>query len=254
MTQELTADRPSLEGLVETGLLKLDSLHPGGLGLTRELAELCNIREGALVLDVACGTGETACFLAEGFGARVWGIDHSEGMIRQAQTKAQAKGLKAEFAVADAARVPFNDATFDAAICECTLCFLDKAQAIAEMARVVRPGGRVGMHDLCWIDETPDRVKRALAQIEGERPETLEGWRRLFARAGLDRITSIDKSGIMAPWMRHSRKQLGLSGQLSLAFAILRRWGVAGAWQVFRSERIFSSGLLGYGIVAGTRL
>ena len=77
-------DQPSLEGLVETGMLALESLHPGGLETTRQLAELCNIQRGTVVLDVASGTGETACFLARTFGARVVGVDRSGEMIRRA--------------------------------------------------------------------------------------------------------------------------------------------------------------------------
>src|SRR5207248_5836446 len=59
--QVVIADRPSLEGPVETRLLKLETLHPGGLGLTRQLAKLCRIQECALVLDVASGRGRAAC-------------------------------------------------------------------------------------------------------------------------------------------------------------------------------------------------
>ncbi len=58
-------------------MLPLESLHPGGLSLTRELSVLCAIGAGSRVVDVACGTGETACFLAESLGARVIGLDHS---------------------------------------------------------------------------------------------------------------------------------------------------------------------------------
>lgn len=252
-TQEPVADRPSLEGLVESGMLKLESLHPGGLELTRELAELCNIRQGSKVLDVASGTGETACFLAERFAAHVQGIDRSEQMIRRAEAKARAKGLKMAFIKADAADLPFGDAEFDAAICECTLCLLDKERVIGEMARVVRPGGCVGMHDLCWKGKAPDGLKRTLAEIEGERPETLGAWRRLFDRAGLAPVSTVDKSDLMSRWIRESRKQLGLTGQLMLALEIVRRWGIGGAWRVFRSERVFSSEFLGYGIVVGTK-
>lgn len=253
VNQDSISDRPSLEALVETGQLKLESLHPGGLVLTRELAELCNIREGSRVLDVASGTGETACFLAEQLGARVCGVEHSEEMIRRAEAKARAKALKVDFRKADAAELPFDDAEFDAAICECTLCFLDKQRAIGEMMRVVRPGGCVGMHDLCWNHSVPDRMKRALAEIEGEQPETLEGWTRLFGRAGLAQIKAVDKSGLMAPWMRESRRQLGLSGQLALAVRIVRRWGLPGAWKIAQSARVFTSERLGYCIVVGTK-
>lgn len=53
----------SLEMLVESGDLGLPVLHPGGLATTRELAEFCHVRPGKQLLDVASGTGESACWL-----------------------------------------------------------------------------------------------------------------------------------------------------------------------------------------------
>jgi len=253
VTQEPAAQRPSLEGLVEAGVLKLESLHPGGLGLTRELAQLCNIRKGARVLDVAAGTGESACFLAEHFAARVHGIDHSEIMVRRAGAKARARQLCIGFSGADATKLPFADAAFDAAICECTLCLLDKERVLDEMVRVVRPGGCVGMHDLCWLNHAPEELKRTLAAVEGERPETLEGWRRLFVDAGLIRIRVVDRSELMTRWVQESKRNLGVAGQLALALKVIRRWGIRGARSVLQSSRVFSSDYLGYGIVVGTR-
>jgi SAM-dependent methyltransferase len=253
MTQGTMVDSPSLEGLVETGMLALESLHPGGLKTTEQLANLCNIQRRAAVLDVASGTGETACFLAETFGARVVAVDRSGEMIRRAKVKASARGLEVAFESADAANLPFGDAEFDAAICECTLCFLDKPRVLGEMARVVRPGGRVGMHDLCWKEGAPDGLKRTLKEIEREEPETSEGWRRLFESAGLVQVTVDDKSEVMSRWMQESRKQLGLTGQIVLILKIIRRWGLRGASRVLRSERVFSSDLLGYVLVVGTK-
>jgi len=252
-TQEPVANMPSLEGLVETGMLKLESLHPGGLELTREFAELCKIQAGARVLDVASGTGETASFLAQHFSVRVYGVDRSEEMVRRADAKAQAKGLDIEFRKADASKLPFPDAMFDAAICECTLCLLEKERVIGEMVRVVRPGGMVGMHDLYWRLDTRESLKRTLAENEGEKPETTEGWQRLFSNAGLVQIKTVDKSDLMARWMRDSRRQLGVTGELALALKIIRQWGMQGLWRIVQSERVFSSGFLGYGIVVGTR-
>jgi SAM-dependent methyltransferase len=243
----------SLENLIETGLLQFESLHPGGLQLTQELAELCKVGKDTEVLDVACGTGESACFLAERFGACVVGVDGSPEMIRRAQEKARARGVEVAFRQGDAHHLPFPDATFDVALCECTLCILDMRQALGEMARVVRPGGCVGMHDLCWQEDAPADLKRTLAEIEGERPETLAGWQRLFADAGLTEVQSVDKSSLIPGWMKEARKQLGLTGQLALFWKILRRWGVHGLRRVLRSERVFASRHLGYGIVVGTR-
>ncbi len=248
-----STDRPSLEAVVEAGMLRLDSLHPGGLELTRELAELCKIGKGSKVLDIASGTGETACFLAERFAARVSGIDRSDRMIRRAEAKARTKGLKVELRKGDAANLPFGEAEFDAAICECTLCFLEKKRVLAEMVRVVRAGGCVGIDDLCWKKETPDNLKSTLAEIEGERPETLEGWRSLFHEAGLVDVQTVDKAGLMSRWMEESRKQVGALGQLILVSKIVRRWGMGGLLTILKSERIFSSQFMGYGIIVGTK-
>jgi SAM-dependent methyltransferase len=253
VSARITVETPSLEGLVETGMLQLESLHPGGLTTTRELAAACAIGRGSAVLDVASGTGETACFLADVLGARVSGVDHSEDMVRRAEAKATERGLDIRFEQADAAALPFDDETFDAAICECTLCFLDKPRVLAEMARVVRSGGFVGMHDLCWEDGAPAELSAALADIEGEEPETLQGWRALFDDAGLQRIETVDKSDVKSRWMRDSRKQLGWWGQLALTARIVKRWGLRGAFRVLRSERVFSSTHLGYAIVVGTK-
>ncbi len=234
-------------------MLKLEILHPGGLELTRELAGLCQIKNDTRVLDVASGTGETACFLAERFGARVCGVDLSDEMIRRATLKAQARNLTVEFRKADAERLPFADEEFDAAICECTLCLLDKKKAIREMVRVVHPGGWIGMDDLFWKDEPDGDIKRTLAEIEGEQPETLPGWSALFQEAGLVQIQTVDRSEVMFRWMQDSRKQLGLAGQSTLALTIMRQWGIRGLWRIVRSMRVFWKGLLGYGIVAGKK-
>ena len=246
-------ERPSLEALVESGLLQLESLHPGGLDTARELAEMCQIGRGTRVLDVAAGTGETACYLTEQFRAAVVAIDFSAEMIRRGEAKSASKGLTIEFRQADAAQLPFPDSAFDVAICECTLCLLDAPRVLREMVRVVRPGGHVGMHDLCWQEDSPEKLKRTLAEIEQERPETLAGWQRLFGECGLTDVRAKDKSDVMGRWMKDSHRQLGLRGELTLGWRILRRWGFGGLWTILRSERVFASRYLGYGIVVGTK-
>lgn len=234
-------------------MVSLQSLHPGGLETTHELAVACAIKRGDLVLDVACGTGESACYLAEQFGARVYGIDYTEELVRQARAKAEDRGLDAVFEQADAGALPFDGGRFDAVVSEATLCFLDKPRVLGEMFRVVRPGGRVGMHDLCWKEGAPEKLKDALAEIEGERPETVQEWRELFEVAGLVEVNAVDKSDAMSRWMRESREEMGWTGQLSLLAKILRRWGPAGLWRILRSERVFSSDQLGYVLMTGSR-
>ena len=247
------SDRASLEQLIEAEDIGIEVLHPGGLDITLELAELCGIGAGTSVLDVASGTGESACFLAERLGARVVGVDLSDALLDRARAKAARKGLAVEFKKGDAHELPFTDDSFDVVISECTICLLDKERAMPEMVRVARPGGRVGMHDVCWREGTPAALKKRLADLEGEEPETLEGWRALFAGAGLVDIRTVDRSAVIPAWTRDVKRTIGLAGQLGLFFKVARRWGLSGLRDVLESERIFRSPYTGYGIIVGTK-
>lgn len=243
----------SLESLVERLDLGLEVFHPGGLDLTRDLAEQCHVHHDQRVLDVASGTGESACFLEQTLGARVVGIDVSNFMIQRARQKAKRQSLRARFVLADAHALPMADCTFDAAISECTVCILDKSRAIQEMTRVVRSGGYVGIHDLCWQEGVPVRVQEKLLRAEGERPETLRGWRRLFQRAGLVEVVSRDRSILIRPWMKNLRAELGPRRLLQILVLVYRWWGVGGLIRILNSERVFRSRYLGYGVVVGRK-
>jgi SAM-dependent methyltransferase len=246
--------RPSLEELIESVDLKLEVLHPGGLVITRELAELCRLGKGTKVLDVSSGTGESACFLAEQFGCEVTGVDVSEYMVDRARYKAKERGLPVAFKQGDAHNLPFGEHTFDAVISECTTCLLEKERAISEMVRVAKPGGYVGIHDLCWKEDTPEHMKQKLAEIEGERPETLDGWKRLFEQAGLKDVVTIDKSSLITDWEKRIRKELGLVGELKIFLKVLTKWGISGFKSVRASEKIFKNPQVGYGIIVGRKL
>jgi SAM-dependent methyltransferase len=246
-------DRPSLENLVESTALPLELLHPGGLAITRELAARCRIGAGRRVLDVASGPGASACFLADELGAGVVGLDASPAMLDSARRRAEARSVRIRLVGGDAEQLPFVDAAFDVVISECTLSLLDKTRAIREMVRVARAGGHVGMHDLCWRDPTPAGTKRRLAEIEGERPETLAGWQELFRQAGLTEVVALDRSPLISDWIRDTKRRLGLRGQARIFLAALRRWGPGGLLSIWRSQRTFEGRHLGYGLIVGRR-
>lgn len=107
-------------------------------------ADLAEVRPGARVLDVATGTGDLALELArrvEG-GGEVVGSDFSEGMLARAREKARRAAVRFEWG--DALALPYADDSFDAATVGFgARNFSDLGRGLAEMARVVRPGGRV---------------------------------------------------------------------------------------------------------------
>jgi arsenite methyltransferase len=141
-------------------------LHPGGERLTLRLAELAGIGPGRRVLDVACGSGATALLLGRELGCITVGVDLGAGAIEQARRAVRA-GERASFLVGDAEALPLPDAGFDVALSECSLCvFPDKPRAIAEMARVVRPGGTVAVADVTAdLAALPARLGTAAARV-----------------------------------------------------------------------------------------
>jgi SAM-dependent methyltransferase len=145
-----------------------DVLHPGGLELTHHLGAVLELNNADHVLDVACGSGASAVHLAERFGCQVTGLDYGLENITTAQAHATAQGVAhlTVFRQGDAERLPFDDSKFDAAISECSFCtFPDKAAAAAEMARVLRTGGRLGLTDMTVNGSLPEDVQSLLAWV-----------------------------------------------------------------------------------------
>jgi arsenite methyltransferase len=149
--QEIKACCAATYGSDLVALLLGDAYHPGGMALTRYLASLLALTPNDRVLDVASGRGTTALMLAHDHGVRVDGVDLSAGNVALAQGAAGAAGLAAQvrFTTSDAEQLPYPEASFDAVVCECAFCtFPDKPTAAAELARVLRAGGRVGITDV----------------------------------------------------------------------------------------------------------
>jgi SAM-dependent methyltransferase len=107
-------------------------------------------------VDVGCGTGEDAMALATILpGGGAVGVDVSAAMVEEARRRAEAVGSAATFVVAPAEQLPFGDDEVDVLRCERTLQHVpDPSAAVAEMARVLRPGGRVAVIDTDWRSVT----------------------------------------------------------------------------------------------------
>ncbi|MBI5902064.1 MAG: class I SAM-dependent methyltransferase [Deltaproteobacteria bacterium] len=112
--------------------------------LERELIfSMADVRGGETALDVGCGTGIYSIELARK-GALVTAIDASLEMLDWARGKAGQAGLEIDFIKANALKIPFPDGHFDIVLSVCMICFVkERAAALVEMKRVLRPGGRV---------------------------------------------------------------------------------------------------------------
>jgi ubiquinone/menaquinone biosynthesis C-methylase UbiE len=106
---------------------------------------------GERFLDIACGTGRV-CELAAASGATVVGVDLAPGLIEVARRRAEERGLDIEYHVGDAEQLDLPDASFDVVSSTFGLMFAPTQEAAAaELARVTRPGGRIGLAN--WTPE-----------------------------------------------------------------------------------------------------
>lgn len=188
--EELKSCCAAAYGSDVVAMLLGDAYHPGGLTLTRRLAGHLALRPDARVLDVAAGRGVTALLLAREHGVRADGVDLSPANVALGRGAADAAGLegRVRFTVGDAEHLPYPDHMFDAVVSECAFCtFPDKATAAAELARVLRPGGRLGITDVTADRERLPAELTSLAAwaacVADARP--LHDYAQLLTDAGL---------------------------------------------------------------------
>jgi demethylmenaquinone methyltransferase/2-methoxy-6-polyprenyl-1,4-benzoquinol methylase len=112
----------------------------------KRTVKVSGAKAGSSVLDCATGTGDLALEFKRTVGSqgRVLGTDFNADMLSHAPSKAKGKGLDVAFEVADAMHLPYADATFDVASISFGIRNVDVPKtALSEMARVVKPGGRI---------------------------------------------------------------------------------------------------------------
>lgn len=132
-------------------LAPIDEFHTRGRESTLEVAGLANLKASDLVLDVGCGLGGTARFLAERYKCHVSGIDLTAEYISVGRKLTERIGLndRVELSHGSALELPYGDERFDIVWTEhVQMHIADKSRFYAEMARVLKPGGRLLFHDI----------------------------------------------------------------------------------------------------------
>src|SRR5580698_965803 len=110
-----------------------------------------NLKPGAQLLDVACGTGNSAIPAARA-GGRVTGVDIAPNLLEQARVRAAAEQLEILFQEGDAEQLPYPDESFDFVITMFGAMFAPRPERVAgELMRVCRPGGQIAMAN--WTPE-----------------------------------------------------------------------------------------------------
>lgn len=195
-----------VHGGEEPGSVRLAQWHEDALTAAGGIA-------GARVLEVGCGAGDFAVHLAR-LGADVTAVDFSPAAVEIAQGKTGGDGANVRLLTADAQHLPFENESFDIVFsCECLEHLPDPQQALREMARVCRPGGKLALTTenysnavvLGWAVSW----WRGVPYNSGSEPQPIERFflfwnvRRMIRRAGftVDRMTGAHHVFLLLPGM-----------------------------------------------------
>ena len=190
-------DEAALEAIAAR--MELRGRHGRFMAMLDEYLDAMALHPSARVLDLGCGTGFVGRTVARrpGFAGQVLGLDRSPYLVDVARRRAAEEGLSAwlQFDVGDAASLPLADASVDAAIAHTLLSHVEEPLAVLrQVARVVRPGGVVGIFDGDYASMTfgsadpgvGGRIEAAIIGAIATSPRVMRDMPRLLHAAGLE--------------------------------------------------------------------
>jgi SAM-dependent methyltransferase len=194
----LEASGADPESLRPDDLAPVDEFHIGGREATAHAVAKLDLDAGTQVLDVGCGIGGAARYIATQAGCRVTGIDLTPEFIATARRLTELTGLdgKIAFEVASALDMPFEDGAFDAAITlHVAMNIPARAALYGEIARVVKPGAVLCIYDVMKLGEGEPAYPVPWAETPAtSHLTTAEEMRGLLDVAGFDLREVEDRS------------------------------------------------------------
>lgn len=199
------------DNLTPQHIMNLGELHVRGHGATRELAMQMGLTHEMKVLDVGCGVGGPSRFLAVQYGCHVTGVDLTEEFCKVARDLAERVRLRdlLSYRQADALDLPYRDEEFDAAWTQhVQMNIEDKQRFYAELFRVLKPGGKLGLYEIVAGDAGEPfypvvwAAEASNSHLVGE-----AGLRAAIEKAGFQIKTWQDTTAAGLAWFEEMRRR-----------------------------------------------
>lgn len=211
-------------------------VHPGGAVATAHLLSGLELEPEDLVLDLGCGTGATAVEASRS-GATIVGLDLRAAMLAAARRRCgRLRLVQGDVG----AGLPTTDAVFDAVWAESVIALLDPPRVVAEMVRILRPGGRIGLNERIWkpgvTAEETARINALSIEYFGipaaaADPLDRDGWTAMLTRSGLrlEQVTAVADLPLRPPvvpmreWFARQFRYLSSPAMLGASLRARRR-------------------------------
>jgi len=185
---------------------------------------------GAAIADLGCGTGTTAMMLVRDYDFRVSAVDISTANIERAIQRMEPRHDTIRFCQADAHHLSFRDSEMDGLIAKCTFSlFSEQETVLAEIRRVLKPGGKLAITDMATRGALPEDVSGVLAPwtclADAVDQET---YLQMFLAAGFKIQTMADESASLISLVRMLKRKLLLIGAGALAKGLAQDLDLAG--------------------------
>lgn len=184
----------------------------GGEDSTAELAGQLHLRPGMKVLDIGCGQGGSAFYMARKYGVDVHGVDLATHMIELAQEyrdemEAQVKH-RVQFYVEDCTSMDYPTNFYDVIYSRDTILHIeDKEELFRKLLQTLKPGGRLLITDYCKGEQAHGREFLTYVAERGYHLHTVREYGGLLERAGFTQVEAEDKSSLMVDILKRELEQ-----------------------------------------------
>jgi len=179
----------------------------GGEVTTKEFVSQLNLEPGMKVLDIGCGTGGSAFYMARMFGVDVHGIDLASNMIGIAQDYRQemepAVKHRVQFYIEDALTMEYPDSFYDVVYSRDTILHIkEKEELFKKFLSTLKPGGKLMISDYCRGDQEHSQRFLDYVASRGYKLYTVKDYGLILEKAGFKNVVAADKTGLMIDIMK----------------------------------------------------